>query len=85
MTTPTGDTTTDGGVASTTTEAEPVDVIECPVTPVMVASNETTAFPEVAPAVNDTTTVALCPAASASEVCDGEHPLTPAVQLAVSA
>src|SRR6478736_4857276 len=81
---PVGEIAIVGGVASTMTDADALEVITCPVTPVTVADIETVALPLAAPAVKDTTTVAVCPAPSEIELCDAEQPEIAVVQPATS-
>jgi hypothetical protein len=81
---PVGEIAIVGGVASTVTDADALDVIAWPVTPVIVADSETVALPLAAPAVKDTTTVDVCPAPSEIELCDAEQPETTVVQPATS-
>jgi hypothetical protein len=65
-----------GGVASTMTDADALDVIAWPVTPVIVAERETVALPLAAPAANDTTTVVVWPAVALA-TCTANAPGVP--------
>ena len=86
MIVPVGEIAIAGGVASasTMTDADALEVITCPVTPVIVADSETVALPLAGPAVKDTTTVVVCPAPSEIELWDAEQPETAVVQPARS-